>query len=193
MNRNLVEFLSKYVDTHQNEWDKWRATVLFAYGTSAQRSTGYSLYELLFGRIARLPVATELDQRLLLLNTTDEYLSKLKRNVRQSREIVDEEVAAAQERQHRNYDETERVIYEVDDSILLHSPALTRGTVSKLHCSYQGPYQVKRQVGQNNLKIQKVGERKRKRKQVHGNKLKVFNRIAREVELPADAKKEKHE
>ena len=62
MNRTLVESLSKYVDTNQKDWDKWIATVLFAYRTSAQSSTGYSPYELLFGRTARLPVDIELDQ-----------------------------------------------------------------------------------------------------------------------------------
>ena len=101
MNRTLVESLSKYVDTHQKDWDEWIATVLFAYRSSAQSSTGYNPYEVLFGRTARLPVDTELDQRLPSPDATDEYLSKLKRNLRQSRDIVDEEVTAAQERQHR--------------------------------------------------------------------------------------------
>ena len=77
--------------------------------------------------------------------------------------------------------------------MLLHSPALRRGTVSKLHCSYQGPYQVIRHVGQNNYEIQKVGEGNRKRKSVHSNRLKVFYRQAREVELSADQETEEHE
>ena len=113
MNMTLVESLSKYVDTNQKDWDKWMATVLFAYCTSAQSSTGYSPYELLFGRTARLLVDTELDQRLPSPNTTDEYLSKLKRNLRQAKEIVDEEVTAAQKRQHRNYGGSEGAQYEV--------------------------------------------------------------------------------
>ena len=124
--------------------DRWTATVLFAYHTSAQRSTEYSHYELMLGRKARLPVDTELDQRLPSPDTTDEYLSKLKGNPRQSREIVDEEVAEAQDRQHRNYGGSEGAQYEVGDFVLLHSPALTGSTVWKLYCSYQVPYQVMR-------------------------------------------------
>ncbi|XP_062514432.1 uncharacterized protein LOC134190037 [Corticium candelabrum] len=50
-----------------------------------------------------------------------------------------------------------------------------------------------RQVGRNNYEIQKVGGEKRKRKRVHSNRLKVFYRTAREVELPADQETEEHE
>ena len=85
-------------------------------------------------------------------------MSKLTGNLRQSREIVDEEVTEAQDRQHRNYDGSKGAQYEVGDFVLLHSPALTEGTVWKLYCSYEVSYQVMRQVGQNNYEIQKVGK-----------------------------------
>ena len=121
MNKTLVESLSKYVDIHQEDWDKRTATVLFAYRTLAQQ----------------LPSP----------DTTDEYLSKMKGNLRQSREILDQEVTAAQDRQHTNYGGSKVALYEVGEFVLLLSPALTGGTVSKLYCSYHGPYQVMRQVG----------------------------------------------
>ena len=164
MNKTLVESLSKYVDIHQEDWDKRTATVLFAYRTLAQSSTGYSYYELLFGRTAWLPVDTQLHHQLPSPDTTDEYLSKMKGNLRQSREILDQEVTAAQDRQHANYGGSKVALYEVGEFVLLLSPALTGGTVSKLYCSYQGPYQVMRQVGITTRS--KLWEKERERENV---------------------------
>ena len=60
-NRTLQDILSAYVSDHQDDWDQWVSLAVYAYNTSTHESTGFSPYELVFGRIARTPLELDLD------------------------------------------------------------------------------------------------------------------------------------
>ena len=49
-------FLSKYVNFFRGEWDKWLRKLAFVFNSSVHTSTGYTPYELFFGRKVRIPV-----------------------------------------------------------------------------------------------------------------------------------------
>ena len=49
---DLARFLKQYADDDHN-WDQWVATL--NYNTNVHKSTKYTPYEVLFGRLARLP------------------------------------------------------------------------------------------------------------------------------------------
>lgn len=51
---------------HNDEWDRWVSLAVYAYNTSIYESTGFSPYELVFGRKAR--TALELDLQVPLKN-----------------------------------------------------------------------------------------------------------------------------
>ena len=55
LNQTLQRTLSKLVD-EQHEWDCYLPSVVFAYNTSRQSSTGYTPFELMYGRKAVLPL-----------------------------------------------------------------------------------------------------------------------------------------
>ena len=52
--------LIKYVQNKQDQWDEFLDTCTFAYNTSVQESTQYSLFELMFGRKATLPIGLDM-------------------------------------------------------------------------------------------------------------------------------------
>ena len=58
-NRTLQDMLSAFVSQNRNDWDLWVNLAAYAYNTSIHESTGYSPYELVFGRVARTPVEVD--------------------------------------------------------------------------------------------------------------------------------------
>ena len=59
-NRTLQDILSTFVFHHFTEWDQWLDPIAFAYNTRKQESTGYSTYEMVFGRTPRMSFEIEL-------------------------------------------------------------------------------------------------------------------------------------
>jgi len=49
----LGEYL-KYYASEQKQWDKWISLAIFNYNTSIHEATKHTLYELVFGKIARI-------------------------------------------------------------------------------------------------------------------------------------------
>ena len=49
-NRTLQEILSSFVGEHPENWDLYVDQAVYAYNTSRHETTGYSPYELVFGR-----------------------------------------------------------------------------------------------------------------------------------------------
>ena len=52
-NRTLQDMLAAFVSEHRDDWDLWVDSVVFAYNTSCQESTGYSPYKLIFEKKKR--------------------------------------------------------------------------------------------------------------------------------------------
>ena len=65
-NMTIQEILASFASQHQSDWDNWVSLAVFAYITSRHQSTGFSPYEMVFGRNPRTPL--EIDLGLLLTN-----------------------------------------------------------------------------------------------------------------------------
>ena len=78
-NRTLQNILSSFVSQHKDDWDNWVALAVYAYNTSCHESTGFSPYEMVFGRDARTPI--EIDLGLPLKNpcSQSEYTQSVRR------------------------------------------------------------------------------------------------------------------
>ena len=55
-NASMKVQISKLEDKHHNNWDDYLAPVVFAYNTSKHKTTQFSPFELLFGRLPQLPI-----------------------------------------------------------------------------------------------------------------------------------------
>ena len=59
--RTQQDMLSTFASNHPSEQEqRLDPNIVFAYNTSKQESTGYSTYEMIFGRTPRMPFEHEL-------------------------------------------------------------------------------------------------------------------------------------
>jgi hypothetical protein len=81
-NRTLQDMLVAFCTKHGNDWDLWLNAVVFAYNTSRQESLQTSPFEVVFGRIPRLPLELELRLPLKDPVCNQNTLSRLGRYLR---------------------------------------------------------------------------------------------------------------
>ena len=97
-NRTLQDMLTSYVSKHQHDWDRWVDLVAYAYNTSTHASTGYSPYEMVFGRLARTPL--ELDLGLPSKNpcSQHEYAALIHHNLQSVADVARENLARSRQK-----------------------------------------------------------------------------------------------
>ncbi|CAF1500829.1 unnamed protein product, partial [Rotaria sordida] len=79
-NGTFVPQISKLQDTQHNNWDEYLPAVVFAYNTGIHKTTKYSPYELLYGRLPRLPIDPQPTH--FTFNRPHNYFEQLKKTLR---------------------------------------------------------------------------------------------------------------
>ena len=69
-NRTIQDILASYVSQHKDDWDLWADLAVYAYNTSIHTATGFSPYELVFGRVARTPIELQLFTQYIETNAS---------------------------------------------------------------------------------------------------------------------------
>ena len=138
----LKAMLKKFVGECVQSWDKYLPYLLFAYREVPTESTGYSPFELLYGRAIRGPLAvikeTWLEKRPNTSNLTS-YVLEMRKRLTTMQEVVQKNLSQAQSKQKRSYDvRSSNRHFDMGDKVLLLLP--TPG--SKLEIKWQGPYTV---------------------------------------------------
>ena len=91
-NRTIQDILASYVSQHRDDWDLWVDLAVFAYNTSVHSATGFSPYELVFGRIARTPI--ELDLGIPMTNpcTQHDYSVSVRKNLQNITQLANRQL-----------------------------------------------------------------------------------------------------
>ena len=144
MNGTIKAMLRRLAHDNENSWDRLLQYVLFAYREVPQETTGFSPFELVYGREARGPVALVKD---LWLNTQELpeaksafcYVWDLKKKIQHSCELACERTQTQTERSKARYDKKAKPrSFCKDDQVLLLLPT----TSNKLTSQWKGPYKV---------------------------------------------------
>lgn len=126
----------------QTDWDTWVPLVVFGYNTSKHSSTGFTPFELCFGRQARLPADSSISLPPDVELATD-YAKKLEETMTHTRELVDAEIGTAQARQQKSYDQRHGAMqdhgFEEKQWVLLYNPAVKKASAAKLTSKFKGP------------------------------------------------------
>lgn len=104
-NRTLQDMLANYVSTRGDDWDVWLDPVVYAYNTSKHESTGFSPYEIVFGKLPRMPLELEFGVTIGNPSTQTDYAQTVRtvlQNVRQIAKERLEKVRSITRRRHHN-------------------------------------------------------------------------------------------
>lgn len=99
--RVLVEFIRYFVNQDQTNWDEWVKYAVFAYNTTPHSATGFTPFELMFGRIANLPGYLQKPPECVNYNL-DIYVQELKQRLQHSYAIAKERLETAK-RKSKDY------------------------------------------------------------------------------------------
>jgi transposase InsO family protein len=171
-NKTLKHSLKKLCAQQPKDWDRYLPAALFAYREVPQVSTGFSPFEMLYGRRVRGPMA------ILRHLWTDEkveeetrsayqYVTELRHRIETVCHQAQENIAAAHTKQERLYDRKAKArSYQPGDWVLLLLPTQH----NKLQLEWQGPFEVLGAVGAHTYKVLV----KAKTKIFHANLLKTY-------------------
>ena len=157
----------------RKEWDLLIPTLLFAYREAMHKATGFSPFELVFGRTVRGPLDLVKEQWEEVEShpvSVADYLSALYQQMKDMAEIAEERDKEAKEKYKTLYDQgTRKRTFKVGDSALVLMPE----GHSKLEASYCGPFTVLKQVSPVTYRIDMPGQGKKGRI-VHVNLMKEW-------------------
>ena len=190
----LKPMLKKVIQKQPKLWHRYLPALLFACRELPNESTGYSPFELMFGRQPRGPME-------LLANTwTDhsvsqeekslcQYVFDLKNTITEACEIAQQNVESASKKNKHYHDKKARVrTFQVGDEVLVLLPSDT----NKLLMTWKGPFSVQERFN-SDYKIDMNG----KIKVFHANMLKLYVKrrplAAASVCVPSNVVSDMHE
>ena len=161
---SLGEFLKQYI-TEDEEWDEWIDIAMLNYNTCVQESTRLTPYEIIFGRLARLPSNDPLREGDLL-PTYKGYVEKLVTRLNGIQKLSYDNLIASKFRSKRYYDQKlNPKNFKVGDYVFL----LSGPKPGKFSNHYTGPHKSLEVLNQSNIRIQI----KNSSKIVHANRLRI--------------------
>ena len=142
-NQTLKQTLRKLTQKSSDDWDACIPYLMWAYRGTVHASTGYSPFELMYGRRMRdgLDVLADIwnEEKDTDPIAVIEYLRKLRERMQQAREIVNDTETKAKASHKKFYDrKTVTREFNEGDMVLVLLPKLQY----KLVCEWQGPYEV---------------------------------------------------
>ena len=160
-NGTLKSMLRRCCLNDRSNWDKYIPLVLFAYREVPQQSLGFSPFELLYGYPVRGPLDVLRSQMAQspeanLEMDAAEYVTNMSNRMRDTAEIVQENLAEAQSKQKTWYDKHSRAReFETGQQVLVLLPSST----SKFKAAWQGPYRVEERLGSTTYRVRLPGRR----------------------------------
>ena len=165
--------LRKYASEDGKDWDRLLLYVLFAYREAPQESTGFSPFELLYGREIRGPLDVLKEEWETKSNKESviSHIMLMRERLESTSNLVQRNMKQAQAQQKRWYDCTarQRVLQE-GEKVLVLLPTST----SKLLAQWQGPYTIVKRVGKVNYMVD-MADRRKRRRIFHVNMLRKWN------------------
>ena len=172
-NHTLKAMLKKTANKEGKDWDELLPYLLFAYREVPQASTGFSPFELLYGRTVRGPLnvlkeSWEADPKSS--ESIVSYILGIRDRLAKLQELARGNLENAQQYQKAWYDRhaRDRELQE-GEQVLVLLPTST----NKLLAEWQGPYFITRKIGKVNYEI-KMTDRKKQKRIFHVNMLRKW-------------------
>ncbi|XP_061837515.1 uncharacterized protein [Nerophis lumbriciformis] len=159
-NCTLKKMLKKVADEDGKDWDHLIPYVLFAIREVPQASTGFSPFELVYGRRPRgvLDIAKETwENQPSPHRSVIDHVAQLQARARKIWPMVREHMEKAQREQAKTYNRGATLReFQVGEKVLVLVPS----GECKFFARWQGPYEVIERMGPVNYKVNQPGRRK---------------------------------
>ena len=154
-NGTLKTMLRKMCAEQPKQWDRFICPLLFAYREAQQESTGFSPFELLYGRTVRGPmmILKELWTNEIgseEVKTTYEYVLDLRNRLEETVKLAQEELSKSKARYKQYADQKRKPrSLQVGEKVLILLPT----DRNKLLMQLQGPYTVTEKVNEFDYRV----------------------------------------
>ena len=171
-NGTMKSILKRLCSEQPRQWHRYINPLLFAYREVPQESTGFSPFELLYGRAIRGPMVI---LKQLWMKEVDEpevknsyqYVFELREKLEDTLKLAHSELEKAQQKGKHYYDRKSKVRkFQSGEKVLILLPT----DHNKLLMQWKGPFEVSSVVGLNDYKVKVKG----KEKAYHANLLKKY-------------------
>lgn len=172
-NRTILDYLAKFIDDHQRNWDNYLPLMLLSYRSAVHETTKQTPAMLLLGRELRLPTGLVCGYPPSEELATESYPERLREQLQRVHDHNRRALHQASRRMKDRYDlrvTTQQLA--VGDAVWLFNPRRRIGRCPKLQSDWEGPYKVVQKIGDVIYKIQKPG--KVKTVTVHRDRLMPF-------------------
>lgn len=171
-NGTMKSMLKRLCSEQPRQWHRYINPLLFAYREVPQESTGFSPFELLYGRAVRGPMAIlkqlwtkEVDEPEV--KNSYQYVFELREKLEDTLKLAHSELEKAQQKGKHYYDRKTKVRkFQSGEKVLILLPT----DHNKLLMQWKGPFEVSSVVGLNDYKVKVKG----KEKIYHANLLKKY-------------------
>ncbi|XP_067305997.1 uncharacterized protein [Pseudorasbora parva] len=158
-NQTLKQMLRRVAAEDKRDWDLMIPYVLFGIREVPQASTGFTPFELLFGRQPRglLDVAREAwEQQPAPHRTIIEHVRQMRERIDRVMPLVRENLSKAQQAQQRHYDRAAQPReFQPGDRVMVLVPS----SACKFLASWKGPYTVLERMGPVTYRLRQPGRR----------------------------------
>ncbi len=185
-NATLINILSMYTDSKQDDWDSFIPYALFSYRTARQESLKETPFHLMYGADARLPIDAAFQTYRSKYNPDpDAFMDLVPIWLTESREFAQQELGKAQKRQKSIYDRKVKIRdFQKGQLVYLYTPVATKGQSRKLLHPWHGPFEVI-DISSPNLKLRDPSKPKTDPKWIHMSRVKQCHSKMRILEKPA--------
>ncbi|CAF4379641.1 unnamed protein product [Rotaria sp. Silwood2] len=116
-NATFIPQIAELQDIQDNNWDEYLQAVVFAYNTGIHKTTKYSPYELVYGRLSRLPINTRPSH--FSFAKPNDYFEQLKRTLRIYHQAARHHIILQQQSNKNMYDRNRlNPQYKIGDKVL---------------------------------------------------------------------------
>ncbi len=159
-NQTLKQMLRRVAAEDKRDWDLMLPYVLFGIREVPQASTGFTPFELLFGRQPRglLDVAKEAwEQQPAAHRSVVEHVKQMREKIDRVMPLVREHLSKAQQAQQRHYNRPAQPReFQAGDRVMV----LVPNAACKFLATWQGPYTVLEKVGPVTYRVRQPGRRR---------------------------------
>ena len=141
LNQTIERMLSAFVQENQKDWDSQVHTVMMAYRTAVQESTGVTPYAMMFGEECPVPLDWVFGAPKQVPEEKIQFVRDLKRQINAAFEVARRSMLSAIKRQKRSYDRgAKNVAFEVGQFVMCHDKTKKVGRNPALRAKWRGPY-----------------------------------------------------